>query len=166
MVSPRQEDEDAKTLDRTLRELSGYRLQRATSAAMIRYKEVFAEFGLRRTTFSCLSLIIDNPGLKQSQLGETLSIERPNLVSIVEDLTSVGLITRTTSETDRRAYALRPTDKGRTLFAKALAAVQALDSKITSGMSDKSVTELKGALDQVEANAGYRAHMKNAKQKD
>jgi len=99
-------------LDHTLRGLTGYRLQRATTTAMARYKLVFSAFGLRRTTFSCLSLIVDNPGLRQSQLGEVLAIERPNLVNIVEDLTSAGLVTRETSPQDRRAYALHPTEKG------------------------------------------------------
>lgn len=140
-------------LDATLRKLTGYRLHRATTSAMARYKAVFAAFGLRRTTFSCLSLIVDNPGLRQSQLGEALAIERPNLVNIVEDLTSAGLITRQTAAQDRRAYALHPTAKGQRLFKEALMAVQALDDAITTGLCDQSIDRLQAALGVVECNS-------------
>ncbi len=139
--------------DATLSGLTGYRLQRANSAASSRFKAAFAEFGLRRTTFSCLSLIVDNPGLRQSQLGEALAIERPNLGQIVEDLTQQGLILRETSKTDRRAYALSPTSKGLRLFADALAAVRATDAHITAGMSQSEVQALRKALGYMLVNA-------------
>jgi DNA-binding MarR family transcriptional regulator len=140
-------------LDRTLRQLTGYRLQRATSTAMLRYKAVFAEFGLRRTTFSCLSLIVDAPGLRQSQLGATLAIERPNLVKIVEDLAQAGLVRRETAKSDSRAYALYPTPKGEALFREALSAVQKLDGQIAEGLSTEEIAALCAALAKVEANA-------------
>ena len=144
-------------LDATLRQLTGYRLQRATGVSMMRYKAVFAEYGLRRTTFSCLSLIVETPGLKQSQLGHTLAIERPNLVKIVEDLTQAGLVQRKTSATDSRAYALFPTTAGAALFREALAAVRALDDAITAGLSEEEVSVLRAALAKVEANASNGA---------
>ena len=120
---------------------------------MLRYKAVFAEHGLRRTTFSCLSLIIDNPGLKQSQMAEALAIERPNLVLIVEDLTSAGLVSKEVSPTDRRAYALNATAKGKVLFERALADVQALDARMTEGMSEGRIGEAQAALAVIERNA-------------
>jgi DNA-binding MarR family transcriptional regulator len=140
-------------LDATLRQLIGYRLQRATGTAMLRYKAVFAEFGLRRTTFSCLSLIIDTPGLKQSQLGQTLAIERPNLVKIVQDLSQAGLVRREVSKSDNRAYALFPTNAGEALFREALAAVRELDRTIADGLSDDEILVLGKVLAKVEANA-------------
>jgi len=140
-------------LDARLRELTSYGLYRATGTAMLRYKAIFAAFGLRRTTFSCLSLIIDNPGLRQSQLGETLAIERPNLVKIVEDLSSADLIRRETSKTDSRAYALFATPKGKALFQDAFDAVCDMDIQITQGLSDSEIATLRKALAKIEGNA-------------
>ncbi len=145
--------DDHSISDNTLRELTGYRLQRATSSAMVRYKAVFAEFGLRRTTFSCLSLIVENPGLRQSQLGDMLAIERPNLVQIVDDLKRGGLIVRETSKTDRRAYALTATDTGAALFNKALKAVRALDEMMTAEMTDAEIKQMQSDLARLERNA-------------
>lgn len=142
-----------KVSDNTLRELTGYRLQRATGIAMMRYKAVFAQFGLRRTTFSCLSLIVETPGLRQSQLGEKLSIERPNLVGIVEDLNRRGFIEKSVSSEDRRAYSLRPTAEGLQLFRDAFAAVQELDHQITEGMTKQDRTAFHSMLEKLESNA-------------
>jgi len=130
----------------------GYRLQRATGTAMVRYKAIFAEYGLRRTTFSCLSLIIDNPGLQQSQLGETLAIERPNLVYIVEDLTNAGLIRRDKSKTDGRAYALHPTAIGIARFAQAHEAVQRLDREIGDGLTRAELDAFQDIMTKIEKN--------------
>ena len=142
-----------KVSDHTLRGLTGYRLQRATGIAMMRYKAVFAEHGLRRTTFSCLSLVIDSPGLRQSQLGETLAIERPNLVKIIEDLTNQGLVEKHVATDDRRAYSLRPTHEGVERFQRAMKAVRALDAEIAAGLDTPKRNELHDALDRIERNA-------------
>lgn len=143
-----------KNLDTTLRQLTGYQLQRTNGAAMLRYKAVFAEFGLRRTTFSCLSIIIDNPGLRQGLLGEALAIERPNLVQIVEDLSNAGLIKREKSKTDGRAHALVPTPQGKALFERALTAIRDLDAHMTQEMSEAEVAALVSALFKIECNSG------------
>jgi len=116
-------------IDQTLRALAGYQLQRTTGAAMVQYKAVFAAFGLRRTTFSCLSLIIDNPGLQQGHLAEALSIERSNIVQFIDELSSKGLVLRESAPADRRAYALSATAKGKALFKKALQAIHDLDQR-------------------------------------
>lgn len=140
-------------VDDKLREFSGYLLLRATHAAMVRYKAVFAAFGLRRTTFSCLSLIVDNPGIRQSQLSDSLAIERPNLVQIVDELEKKYLIIREIAESDRRAYALLPTAEGQTLLQKVLAAVRLLDQDMTRGLSKQQIADLKLALACIEKNA-------------
>ncbi len=139
--------------DETLRALIGYCLHRAQASTNLRFKTALAAHGLRRTTFSCLSLIIENPGLKQGQLGEALAIERPNLVKIVEDLTCAGLIRRETSKTDSRAYALYPTDEGTARFTEAMVTLRMVDTVVTEGLNAAEVAALRSALEKVEKNA-------------
>jgi len=140
-------------IDQSLRELTGYRLRRSTSAALSKMKSVFAKFGLRRTTYSTLALIVEYPGLRQSQLAETLGIERPNFVQIVDELEKTGLVFRKPAEDDRRAYAMQPTPDGIVLFNKARTAVQQVDEKLTSGLSPEQLLALQSALKTVEENA-------------
>lgn len=57
--------------------------------------------------------------MKQSDVAETLAIQRANFVAIVDGLERKGLIERRRSDTDRRVYFLHLTDAG-TRFLESL----------------------------------------------
>ena len=81
-------------------------------------------------TYTALVLIVDNPGLRQSQLAAAMDVERPNMVVIVDELEGRELIVRERAPTDGRAYALKATLAGRQLYEKAVAAVTAHEAPI------------------------------------
>lgn len=121
--------------DKTLRRFVGYRMKRAFNVMQADLVLVLKPFGLRMMTFSALSVVVDNPGLRQSQLAEILSIERPNLVAILDELQSAGLIRRDPVAEDRRAHALVPTAEGVALCAKASDAILTGEDRRLSGLS-------------------------------
>lgn len=140
-------------VDKNLRQLTGYQLRRAYSSAMPGVNKVLAEFGLRRTTFSSLVVILSNPGLNQGQLADALAIERPNVVHIVDQLERAGLVQRTKSDEDRRAYALQPTPKGRKLHSRASNALEQHEKRLTRGLSETDLENLRHYLNVIEQNA-------------
>src|SRR5262249_13907056 len=73
---------------------------------------------------SVLVVIAANPGLSQSDLADTLGIERARLVRLLDKLEKRGLTQRLASRTDRRSHALKLTADGQKTLkrAKALAA--------------------------------------------
>lgn len=101
--------------DTVLGTLIGYRLKRAYMRIQPEAQRVLAENGLRVVSFSCLSIIADNPGIVQAELADALQMERSNLVVIIDELEERGLITRERVPTDRRRYALTATLPGRHL---------------------------------------------------
>lgn len=124
--------------DETLREFIGYHMKRAFNVVQADLTQALKPLGLRMVTYSALVLIVDNPGLRQSQLAEALDIERANLVVIVDELEGRELITRDKVPTDRRAYALNPTLAGRRLYERALGAVRGHETRILNGMDEES----------------------------
>lgn len=136
--------------DDTLRQFSGYRMKRAFNAIQADLAATLAPFGLRMLTFSALVVIVDNPGRRQSQLADALSIERPNLVILVDELERAGLITRTRTPEDRRAYALRATAAGRRVFDQALRAVRDHEARMTSGVAPDDRAAMMRALQSIE----------------
>ncbi len=136
--------------DATLRGFCGYVMKRAFNAIQADVNAALAPFELRMLSFSALSVIVDNPGLRQSQLADALSIERPNLVLVVDELERRELITRDRAPDDRRAYALRVTMSGRRLYDRALAAVQAHEAKMTAALSAQERVQLIEALTRIE----------------
>jgi DNA-binding MarR family transcriptional regulator len=138
--------------DDSLRAFSGYTMKRAFNAIQADVNATLQPYGLRMVTFSALVVIADNPGLNQSRLAEVLSIERPNLVLIIDELDRAELITRDRAKADRRAYELRATLKGRRVCDRARAAVAAHDARMTAGLSEAERGALIAALRRIEAN--------------
>lgn len=139
--------------DAELRALVGYGVKRANSAMMGDVERLLGRFGLRRTTFSALSVIAGNPGIRQSEVAEVLAIERPNLVAILDELQRPALIERVRDEADRRAYLLTATRDGLARVAEAGEALRAYDARLTNGMTAAERAALIAALRRVERNS-------------
>lgn len=137
--------------DASLRRFCGYGLKRAFNTVRADVNATLAPMGLRMLSFSALTVIGDNPGLRQSQLAGVLSIERPNLVNVLDELEQRGLITRDRVPSDRRAYALRLTGTGKSLYDRAAGAVEAHDGRMTKGLNRAERRALTDALSRIEA---------------
>ena len=128
----------ARVSDATLCGFIGYHMKRAFNVVQADLNQALKPLDLRMVTYSALVLIVDNPGLRQSQLAEALDIERANLVVIIDELEGRELITRDRVPTDRRAYALHATLAGRRLYDRALEAVRNHERRILNGMDEES----------------------------
>ncbi|MDU8943128.1 MarR family winged helix-turn-helix transcriptional regulator [Ovoidimarina sediminis] len=142
--------------DAALRRFTGYGMKRAFNAIQADVNRTLKPHGLRMVTFSALSVIGENPGLSQAQLADALSIERPNIVMLIDELEAAGLVLRERHAADRRAYALALTGEGRRRLARADRAVRAHDARMTAGLSTEDRARLMEMLGSVE-RAGEEA---------
>lgn len=142
--------------DATLRGLVGYSMKRAFMVIRADLARTLEPFELRMMTFTALTLVADNPGLSQSQLAQAMAVERPNLVVIVDELETRGLIIRDRVPTDRRTYALTITPEGEALLAEATAAVYAHENEIMGGLSAEEEAALIATLNRIESAARRR----------
>ncbi|GAB4576747.1 MAG: hypothetical protein Tsb0019_01840 [Roseibium sp.] len=138
--------------DRTLRALHGYQIKRAFNVIQSDLNRTLKPFDLRMITYTALVLIVDNPGLRQSQLAEAMDIERPNLVVIVDELERRDLITRDRLPSDRRAYALNATPDGLELCEQAVAAVRLHEDQLLEGISLDALASAMKVMQLIEAN--------------
>lgn len=129
-------------------------MKRAFNVVQSDLTHALKPFDLRMLTYTALVLIVDNPGLRQSQLAEAMDIERPNLVVIVDELERRELIVRDRVPTDRRAYALKATLAGRQLYEKAVTAVTAHEARLLAGLDDETRKTVIAALKTVERSFG------------
>lgn len=136
--------------DRTLAGLAGYRVKRAMTAIQADLARTLGPFELRMITYSALAIIVDNPGVRQFQLAAALSIERPNLVVIVDELETRDLIRRDKVPNDRRAYALKATIKGCRLCERATKAIQVHESRFLARLAPAERHSLVTALATIE----------------
>lgn len=121
--------------DSPLRGFVGYNLKRAYMSLHSDFVASLTHLDLKPTTFSALAIINENPDISQTDLARALSMERSNIVVMVDELQSRGLIVRNKVPTDRRVYALRTTTKGVSLFYEASLAVQRHEEKLLEDFS-------------------------------
>lgn len=139
--------------DGGLRLFAGYHMKRAYNVLRSDLTRQLEPLGLRITTFSTLMLIVENPGIRQSDVALALEIERPNMVVILDDLERQGWISRERVETDRRAYALISTPAGRRVCEHAAALGKAREQRLLNGLSDGEKQQLISALTKIERSA-------------
>jgi len=143
--------------DKSLRDLVGYNVKRASNVIQNDLALVLKPFELRMITFTALVLIVDNPGVRQSQLADSLSIERPNFVIVIDELERRELIVRERVPADRRAFAFKVTLKGRRLRDRAMRAVQAHEMDLLQALNKKKRSEITEAMRMIESSSGQRS---------
>ena len=140
-----------KINDDTLRTFVGYHLKRSFNVIQSDLIDTLRPFDLRMLTYTALVLIVDNPGLNQSRLSQIMDIERPNLVIIIDELEERELITRERVPTDRRSYALHPTQSGRVLYRETLDSVTQHEAKLLSQIPPGQLEQMIATLKLIEA---------------
>lgn len=99
-----------------LENLLGYQLRRATFAMSSALVGAFAGLGLNLTEATLIRFVHANAGCTQADIGRALTIQRANLVPIINGLMVKGLIERTAA--DGRSHALYLTGQGAELQRK------------------------------------------------
>ncbi len=104
-------------------------LHRAEQLAADRFTELAGE-GVTLRQFAVLAAIAENPGLSQSDLVRATGIDRSTLADMMNRLAKRGLVSRSASETDARAYAVRLTPTGASLFRSTTQHARAADEAL------------------------------------
>lgn len=89
-----------------------------------------AESPLTPRQLLALEFISRNEGCSQTDVVENTGIDRSTLADLVRRLVKTGLIARTRSKEDARAYVLRVTENGSRALAKAQQARKKAEAKV------------------------------------
>lgn len=95
-----------------IRVLPSWLLGRAAARGHRLVAAALAEVGMRMTHHAVLSAVDELGPLSQAELGRALSIDRKDMVAILNDLQRDGLVTRTPDPGDRRKNAIAVSPAG------------------------------------------------------
>jgi DNA-binding MarR family transcriptional regulator len=113
------------------------------------FYRVFEGSGVTPGMHTVLAIIRDNPGMRQRTLAELLMVREPNMTRMIQGLQASGLISRDIDKTDRRAFHLVLTDKGRGLMQSVQNRLDALESKLLGGLDAHERVNLRDYLDRI-----------------
>lgn len=134
-----------------LAQLTGYWLRRASNTMTGDFAEAMQGTGMRPVLVSILSVIEENPGLNQGQLGRALGIQRANMVTLVGGLMNRDLIARHDVPGDRRAFALHLTPAGQDMLDECRRRLLAHEERMLSILSAEERALFLDLLKRVEA---------------
>ncbi|GGC74641.1 MarR family winged helix-turn-helix transcriptional regulator [Chelatococcus reniformis] len=134
-----------------LPDLVGYALRRTHMAVFRRFREAFADYDIRPVQLGVLTVVLNNPGLKQTAVGAALGIKRTNFGPLLDGLMARGLIERKRLESDRRALGLYLSPLGQTLVAELQAREAAFERQISATIGDEGRRDLLRLLGQIAA---------------
>jgi len=125
-----------------LDDVMGYNLRRAHGVQKQRFAAVFGPLGIRPVTLTALGTIYDNAGITQAELGKKLNIKRANMVPVMAELESRGLIARRPSTADRRAHVVALTPAGSKLTVKLLDLHRRLEEDLVKVLGQRERDQL------------------------
>lgn len=119
-----------------LRNDVGFLLSRASGLFVRSTNSALASYGLRVRSYSVLLLACDaTDGVSQRDLAELLGLDPSQVVLLVDELATAGLVERRPSVSDRRAKLVCPTTAGRALCAEAVEVTQAAVAAQLTGLT-------------------------------
>lgn len=127
---------------RSLGELAGYHLRRASVFDLQGSTAALEDVGLRPVSMSVLSTIMEKPGITAAEICRVLGMQRANIVSVLADLEEKGLFLRDADENDQRIQRLYPTKAGRDLTEKSLAVLSEHEQRLLLRLDEDERREL------------------------
>ncbi|MFB6461653.1 MarR family winged helix-turn-helix transcriptional regulator [Bradyrhizobium tunisiense] len=134
---------------RALQRTPGFMLRLAQLKFFEGFYEEFAALGLTPATYAIFAIIRDNPGVPPSSIASVLRLRLPNLIKILNELESTGLIKRSRSKSDRRAVELMLTPKGAKLIAEGVRLTQPYNERMLASLSEAEQRTLLELLNRI-----------------
>ena len=120
------------------------------------FAQRLAPIGISPREFAVLSHVASRARTQQ-ELADLLGIHRNNMVSLIDAMEASGWVRRHRSETDRRAFEIRPTQAGHEVVAAVNVEVSMLDVALAESLSERERAELAGLLARIADSLGLTA---------
>jgi DNA-binding MarR family transcriptional regulator len=143
------EDDADLAVSPVLPENIGFHIRIVQMRMFREFYRVFEGSGVTPGMHTVLAIIRDNPGMRQRTLAELLMVREPNMTRMIQGLQGSGLIARDVDKSDRRAFHLVLTDKGRALMQGVQDRLDALEEKLLGGLDAKERGNLRDYLDRI-----------------
>lgn len=134
----------------------GFLLSRTTWAMNNFVNRMLKESGLGDISvayFAVLNALWENNGLSISDLGEKAQLEKSTMTSLIDRMEAAGILRREDHPTDRRAFRICLTPRGKELEEKLDKVVCMAYKSLTRGISAKDLQKAVEVCRQLMANA-------------
>ena len=135
----------------------GFLLSRAAWAMNNLVNRYLKENGLADISvsyFAVLNALWESDGLSISDLGEKVQLEKSTMTSLIDRMEAAGLLRRDDHPTDRRAYRIMLTARGKNLEAEVNEVSKKAFQQLTRKISEKDLQVSNEVCKKIIENAG------------
>jgi MarR family transcriptional regulator, lower aerobic nicotinate degradation pathway regulator len=151
----------AVSTDTEVAEFAGQLLFRLWRASHTRTAEALESIGLTTALFALLNVLGAREGAIQQQLSADMGVDPSAMVTLIDGLEGAGLAERRRRPSDRRAWEVAITPKGRRTLARARRLAAEVEGEVLAGLSSvqrgQLVALLRQALDAAPAQPPWRS---------
>ena len=127
----------------------GFHIRMVQMRVFREFYRTFEGSGVTPGMHTVLAIIRDNPGIRQRSLAELLMVREPNMTRMIQGLQGAGLIAREIDKSDRRAFHLILTEKGRGLMDGVQGRMDAFEERLLGGLEGKERKALRDYLERI-----------------
>ena len=127
----------------------GFHIRMVQMRIFREFYRAFEGSGVTPGMHTVLAIIRDNPGIRQRTLAELLMVREPNMTRMIQGLEASGLIAREVDKSDRRAFHLALTAKGRGLMDSVTDRLLALEERLLGRLDGDERKDLRAYLDRI-----------------
>jgi MarR family transcriptional regulator for hemolysin len=117
------------------------------------FDDVLVAAGGSTPTWQVLRALAAGDHRTQADLAAAIGVRQPTLTHHLDAMERAGLVTREREDANRRVQRVTVTESGQHLFLRLRRAAASFDGRLTAGLDDGDVTELRRLLDQLAENA-------------
>lgn len=132
-----------------LNKLAGYRLRQVSNAFMSEFAAAMAGTGMRPVQISILSVVDENPGVRQGEIGRALGVARANMAPLMAELEGMRLLERIPDEADRRAVSVFLTKAGQAMLKNCKARILAHEHRTLGRLTESERKTLLRLLNKI-----------------
>ncbi|MDO0937947.1 MarR family winged helix-turn-helix transcriptional regulator [Streptomyces sp. DG2A-72] len=137
-----------------IRTLPSWLLGRAAARGRALVAAALAEEGMKMWHHVVLSAVRDLAPVAQADLGRSVGLDPKDVVGILNDLQSAGLVVRTPDPTDRRKNAVSLTPDGARLLTRCEKAARAANDDLLAPLSEAERAQFMGLLTRISGTDG------------
>ncbi len=127
----------------------GFLLRRAHQVSVALFELHCGELGLTPPQFGVLTVLAASPGIDQTTLARALGYDKVTVLHVVRGLEARALVARGEDAGSRRRIALRLTEGGRALLAKARKASARASEQLLAPLHPKDQEQFVAALESI-----------------
>lgn len=119
------------------------------------FDEALSAAGGSRPEWLVLIALKNTPTANQRELAAQVGIKGATLTHHLNAMEDAGLVTRRRDPKNRRIHVVTSTEKGEQAFRRMVGVVNTFDQKLSAGLSETELTQLRDVLDRLRKNVDF-----------